>query len=279
MRASWRRPLLVAKLALLVVGMTVSFSDGIRAQNAVPPDLSKAIDDLGTKFNELASDKAKLDAAVKLLDAKIGAIRNKSDPAYIDAIAADLNQWVAGLSDGQKPAARDKLKTLIDSLDRLRDASDSDRAKRLLLAVVDALRKGKFSQAELEGLAKEQSIKDIGTELDKLLKDLKPGIHIISATYGNHRNGMVCDATGYFRGHCEGKSNNCPDTAAIIDGPTLCGYEPAPLAASGRNSARVRYQCLSFRLRPLDPLGCTQEGCGTTIQLRGKGQIICAPNS
>jgi hypothetical protein len=196
-----------------------------------------------------------------------------------DQAIAAVDQWIAGLSDAQKADARTKLKPLLDATDQLRDASDSDRAKRLMVAVVTVLRNGKFSAAELDALAKDQSIKDIGSELDKLLKSPVPGIHIVSATYGNHRTGRTCDATAFFRGHCEGKATKCPEDAATIDGATLCGFEPAPLAAPGRNSAHVRYQCLSFRLRPLDPLGCTHEGCGTTVELRGKGQIICTPNT
>lgn len=281
--AAWayflRCAVLLFQIAMVVFGAIVFVGDKASAQNTVPPDLAKAIEDLGTKFSDLASDKAKLQAAVRLLDAKVAAIRDKSDPAYIDGIVADLNQWIAGLNDGQKAAARDRLKTLVEATDRLRDAGDVDRVKRLLLALVNVLQTGKFSTAELEALAQEPSIKDLGAAIDKVLKDLKPGIHIVSATYGNHRNGLICDATAYFRGHCEGKATNCPPDPATINGEALCGYEPAPLAAAGRNSARVRYQCLSFRLRPLDPLGCTRDGCGTTVHLRGKGQIICAPNT
>lgn len=273
------RALIRATSAIVIaVVIGVFYDNRAYAQDSLPPDVTKAIDDLGTKLNDLAKDKTKFDAAIRSLDTKINAIRNKSDPTYVNAIITDLNQWIAGLSDGQKADARTRLSTLIASIDQLRDPNSFESAKRLLAAVVNVLKAGKFSQNELAALAQDPSIKEIGAELDKLLKEQKPGIHIISATYGNHRTGQTCNALAYFRGRCEGKTN-CPDDNATVDGTTVCGYEPAPLASPSSNAARVVYECLSFRLRPLDPPRCTQATCPKPVELRGKGQIICAPRT
>lgn len=255
-----------------LIGLSVAVA---LAQSPQSDEVKKAIDELGSKLRTLAGDSVKLNEAMRTLDATTAPLRNRTDPQYIDQIIADLTAWIAGLPDAQKPAARTKLRVLIDATDALRDATDAERASRLIVALVRTMKEGRFNKADLDAIAQVPQLKEVGPTLAVVLKT-KLTVNIIAATYGDHSTRRVCDARAYFFGRCEGHAK-CPDEAnAVIDGQTMCGYEPAPMAAPGKNAARVTYQCVDFAGRQPGDITCNDRSCMKTVDLRGKGQILCS---
>src|SRR5262249_46353685 len=132
------------------------------------------------------------------------------------------------------------------------DQNDSQKANRLIGELATVLSTGRFTEQERDLISTNPALKALGKQLDTWVKDRGPRIHILKATYGDHRTGRVCDASAYFLGQCEGKAI-CPtygtDGTNGINGQLLCGYEPAPLAREGANAAKVTYGCVSYSLR------------------------------
>jgi hypothetical protein len=61
-----------------------------------------------------------------------------------------------------------------------------------------------------------------------------------------------------------------------LDGKTVCGFEPAPLAPDGRSLAEVSYRCIYFGLRQY-PDVVKQEASGpvSVMRLHPKDKLVC----
>jgi hypothetical protein len=240
----------------------------------VPANAQKAITDLITILQALQSDA--MAASLKSLDSSLAPLRAK-DPAYIPAITADLTNYLKGLKD-------DTSKTTA-----FKNAGDLSAALAALQAPPVAITK--LADDLITDLGKTLSDADkakIKAKLAELQTKLQPfiagnKIHIISAQYGDIRGQNPerrCIATAYFIGQCEGQAN-CPaivskdvPTPPVLNGATVCGYEPAPLASDGTNFARVFYMCVNVGAD-----GTRQPG-GTGVkytELHKNDRIVCSP--
>jgi hypothetical protein len=200
------------------------------------------------------------------------AIAQKDDGT---GLIADLSKWL----DEQKksPAllagAQVKLATLLLQLDEIRDAGPADEVKRLIKALTEALAQ---PLTEAEKTAILEALPPLGKRLDDFVVGRAPRIHIIKATYGDHRTGRTCKADAYFLGKCEAKTK-CPGDNDVIGPVEVCGFDPAPLAAESEKKAIVTYKCVNFGLRTWDEILRNENKNGKAVDLRGKGWIICEP--
>ena len=188
-------------------------------------------------------------------------------PADLKESIDALSQKLGALNDAQKSAVR-KDPNLPSSIDALatqiyaiQSATDAERVEAVAKKLKGLLSDGRFNNKERQTLPTGTEIKALTADLNELAGQIH--VHVIKATYGDHRTRRICDATAYFRANCLNQSKCPADVSSGISGAAICGYEPAPLAKDGANAARVHYTCGQSEVRQL--------------LLRGKTQILCAP--
>lgn len=193
-----------------------------------------------------------------------------------DSVPTDLNKSIESLSKALEALTDDQKKKIrtdssfdkaITSLQKQIDATRQTDADRTVVAIQDLtklLTSGRFTVEQREALATGADLKALETALTNF-NARRLHVHIISASYGDHRTNRTCDATPFFTTSCSGIAK-CPLDAEIPTGYTgavVCGYEPAPLAREGANYVKVTYAC--------------GQSAKKTLNLQGKNKIICAP--
>jgi len=200
-------------------------------------------------------------------------------PENVTRAINDLKQALSALSVGSDERAA-SVSATDAMLAQLRGKSADDIVALIGLLSTDL-------RQNLTDMDKDKistSLSDLGKQLDAIVAARGHKIHIISAQYGDIRgrsSNRKCDATAYFVGACEGRAS-CPvappnGTADSIDGPTVCGYEPAPLAADGVSFAQVTYKCIYVGFRDFAKIQATESHGGRTINLHKKDKIVCQP--
>jgi hypothetical protein len=275
------RPVVVG---LAATGIAVVLSFHAVAQTpppAVPDEVAKAIDALGDKVKSLQSGNAAVAAAEKKIDTTIDPLRDKKDPDYLARITADITAWLKSQPDvAGKAAAWTKIKDLWAVAGGLRAPVDAVVSDAAALAADLAAPMSDADRATVPATAK---LKELGVALDKFVAERGPRIHIISARYGDLKStnkSRQCDATAYFVGACEGKATcplpqGSPATTDALDGKTVCGYEPAPLAPDGRSLAEVSYKCIYFGLRQYPDVVKQEANDPVVIRLHTKDKLVC----
>ncbi len=247
---------------------------------AAPEGVTKDIDNLATEIKGLQSGDKAVTTAIKSLDAAIVRLRDPQDPDYFKLIVPYLTNYLNKLdTDKSKADAWANMSGLWAAINSVRDKSSAAAIPSLANTLAADLDKP-MNAAEKAAVVK--SITPLGLALDKFLSDRGRHIHIISARYGDIKNGgdkRVCDATAYFISACEGKSScpvapNATTFTDTITGANACGYEPEPLAPDGVNYAEVKYRCINFDISDAaadrDPSKDFR-----TAKLSGKDKIVC----
>jgi hypothetical protein len=249
----------------------------------VPDDVTKAIAALAQALKAVPAGSDGFTASVKAVDAMLASVRNKNDPDYIKMITDDLKGHIDGLKDDKsKAAAWTALKDLWTAINGVREKSADGTVA--LIGVLNTDLGQNLTDMDKDKIT--ASLTTLGKSLDTIVASRGQKIHIISAQYGDigGRNPRrKCDAKAYFIGACEGKAF-CPvqpqsGTADVLDGPTVCGYEPAPLAADGVSYARVVYKCIYVGMRGFAEIQRTESFGGTPIKLHKKDKIVCQPQN
>lgn len=274
-----------AAIGAAAAGAVIALSFHAAAQNpsppAVPDDVAKAIDALGDKVKSLQSGNAAVAAAIKKFDTTVDQLRDKKDPDYLARITADISAWLKSQSDAAgKAAAWTKIKDLWAAAGSVRAPVD---AVTLDAAALAADISAPMSDADKATVVATAKLKEIGLALDKFVAERGLKIHIISARYGDLKSAnksRQCDATAYFVGACENKAScpmpqGTPATTDTLDGKTVCGYEPAPLAPDGRSLAEVSYKCIYFGLRPYPDVVKQEAKDPVEIRLHAKDKLVC----
>jgi hypothetical protein len=234
-------------------------------------DLVAAINALSEKLKGQAKDKADLIAAVAALDQALEPLRDKESDAYGQGLVTSLQAWIDQRdNESRRPATWAMTKGLGQKILRLPNPLEQN--SELVALSIKAL------DLPLTDAERQKLVTDIGpltAKLNKLMRDRRQ-IHIVSATFGDHASGRVCDATAYFQGQCEQESK-CPGDNVEISGQEVCGYDPAPTAGGDVKLALIRYSCTNFDLRDWDEIVATETVAPRVAKITGKGKIFCNP--
>jgi hypothetical protein len=197
------------------------------------------------KANDFPSSNSQVDASLLKLIDLIGKSKER-DPVWYLTSSGNALVKVIQANKSLKTARTDVLKTTVDLLPLLEDVEEADPASAVQ-------RRAAATTAMIERLVEKKPLKDsaavttallgLSGKIASALASRAPRIHVIDASYGDHRDGVPksrsCVATTGVNSVCE-RTTNCT-LASLAD---VCGYDPAPQATASDKSLVVRYQCL-----------------------------------
>jgi hypothetical protein len=282
-----KRVYLTACFAVIFVFDSLVWVD-FQAKGEAPPPvaadgITRDINNLATEIKGLQSGNKAVTTAIKGLDTAIMPLRDSQDPDYFKLIVPYLTNYLNKLdTDKSKADAWANMNDLWAAINRVRDKSLTTAIPTLANTLAADLDKP-MSEPDKTSIVK--GVTPLGLALERFLSDRGRHIHIISARYGDIRNGgdkRVCDATAYFVSACEGKSS-CPVASKAtpitdtINGANVCGYEPEPIEPDSVNYAEVKYRCVSFDMRDISEAAAGKESGNDarTAKLYGKDKIVC----